>query len=557
MAANSKFVHSNLAIRYLKAYTEDLEYECKNMEFSINDRVEKVVEKLLEEKPDIIGFSCYIWNIEFITKVVHLVKLIDENIEILYGGPEVTYNPEEFLESNIGEYLIEGEGEESYRELIQNKISCLNKEKSTKKIKGVYIKENNKILYGGQRSLMDMNKIIFPYNENDDLNNKIVYYEASRGCPFNCKYCLSSTIHGVRFLNVERVKKELEFFINKNVGLVKFVDRTFNCNKNYANEIWNFLSERNSEVVFHFEISADLLSKESIDILKNVPKDRFQFEIGVQSTNPTVLKNINRTIEFSNIKEKVKELNKLNNIKQHLDLIAGLPGENYESFVKSFNEVYEINPQELQLGFLKLLKGSAMREEKEQWGMVCSPYPPYEILKTKDITYEEILILKKVEHMVDKYLNSGKFNNIIKFFLDGYTFHTPFEFYFNLSKFYDEKGYFDRNISAQTYYEVFLDFNKEVVKKDELALKNILRYDYLCFNNKRGIPSFLKNDMEKNIELNLKIKLKDEGKIENLSDVTIFKFEIDVEKFISKNDIKYYENFIAFSNIYLDSKFYI
>ncbi len=557
VGVNSKFVHSNLAIRYLKAYTEDLNYTCKNMEFSINDRVERVVEELLQEKPNFIGFSCYIWNIDFIIQLANLIKLVNPDIEIAYGGPEVTYNPKEFLSTNVGEYVIEGEGEESYRELIINKLKEINNGEIIESITGIYIKRKNNISYGGKRSLMDMNNIIFPYDEAENLDNKIVYYEGSRGCPFNCKYCLSSTIHGVRFLDINRVRKELKFFIEKGVSLVKFVDRTFNCNKVFANAIWEFLIAEGGETIFHFEISADLLSIESIEILKRAPKDMFQFEIGVQSTNEEVLKSINRTIKFSDISKKVRELNELNNIKQHLDLIAGLPGENYESFKKSFNDVYKIEPEELQLGFLKLLKGSQMRDESDKWGIVYSPYPPYEVLKTKDITYDELIRLKKVEHMVDKYLNSGKFNNIIKFFLCSNVFAEPFDFYYELSRFFEWKGYFARNISSNTYYELFMEFNKEVVKGNELVLRDIIKYDYLCFNNKRGIPEFMKENMDKSMEKNIKSKLQEEKYIDNTSQVAIFKFMIDMQEFINNKNVVNCENFILFDKEHINKKMFL
>ena len=264
---------------------------------------------------------------------------------------------------------------------------------------------------------MNMNNLIFPYKEGDkEIHNKIVYYEASRGCPFKCKYCLSSTADGVRFLDIDRVKKELKFFIDEKVRLVKFVDRTFNCKHDFVKEIWSFLIEQDTETTFHFEISADLLRDDEIDLLNKAPKGRIQLEVGVQTTNNQVLNNINRYVGFETLKDKVVGIAKANNVKQHLDLIAGLPGEDFASFKASFNDVHSIRPDEIQLGFLKLLKGSSMREEAEKWGIVYAPYAPYEILKSKDVSYEELLELKKVEEIVDKYYNSQKFKLIIKYF---------------------------------------------------------------------------------------------------------------------------------------------
>lgn len=559
VAVNSKYIHSNLAVRYLKAYTKDLNYNCETMEFSINDREERVVEEILHEKPSIIGFSCYIWNIEFIKKVATLIRLIDSNIEIVYGGPETSYNPMEFLSENVGEYLIEGEGEGTYRELINLKINNESNGDTTnyENIKGLYYKDDKAIIYGGKRPLMNINNIVFPYEADDDLRNKIVYYEASRGCPFNCKYCLSSTTHGVRFLNLDRVLKELKFFIDKNVKLVKFVDRTFNCNKVFANTIWSYLIDNGKNTCFHFEVSADLFCKESLDILSKASNGMFQFEVGVQTTNNEILRNINRTIKFATIKEKVLELNKLTNIKQHLDLIAGLPGEDFNSFRKSFNEVYEISPEELQLGFLKLLKGSEMREESEKWGMVYSPYPPYEILKTKDISYNELIILKKIEHMVDKYLNSGKFYNILNFFNKSNKFVDIFEFYYELSKFFDSKGYFKRSIASIDYYYLFVEFNDYIKAGDRELLLDIIRYEYFSYNNTKWVPDFLRMEIPKPQERSIKEYIMDKKSIDNINKISVFKFNYDVKDYIENNNINKSLNYIAFINNDLKEKVFI
>ncbi|MDY2631061.1 MAG: B12-binding domain-containing radical SAM protein [Clostridium sp.] len=525
-ALNSKFVHSNLAVRYLKAFTKDMNYQCKIREFSINDREEKILEEIIKERPNVVAFSTYIWNIEMIRRLSNLIKLVDESIEIVYGGPEVSYDSQNILKELNGEYIIEGEGEKTYREFVEYKLG----ERDIKSIRGLYYKENGEVYSNGKRPLMNMNEIVFPYEEDENLDNKIVYYEASRGCPFNCKYCLSSTTHGVRFLDVERVKKELKYFIDKEVRLVKFVDRTFNCNHKFTMAIWEFLINQETKTQFHFEISADILKEAELELLRKAPKDRFQFEVGVQTTNDEVLNKINRFVNFSDIKEKVDELLKIRNIKQHLDLIAGLPGEDYNSFKKSFNDVYSIAPEEIQLGFLKLLRGSSMREEAQEYGMKYSPYPPYEILKTKDISYEELIKLKKVEEMVDKYYNSQKFNNIIKYFVN--KFDTPFDFYYELGDYFDKKGYFNRNIGNSEYYRVFLDFNMEILKEDNFILKEILRYDYLNFNKKRGIPDFLGRGIDKKEEEEIKGKLREEYSFKNCY---LESFNINIKKFIESS----------------------
>ena len=528
-AINSKFIHSNLAVRYLKAFTKDLPYESKIREFSINDREERILKEIIEEKADVVAFSTYIWNVEIVSRVANLIKLVSPQTEILYGGPEVSYDSKDFMEKNIGEYLIEGEGEKTYRDFVKYKLGL----KELSDIKGLYYRKNDDIIFNGPRPLMNMDEIVFPYEEDEDLNNKIVYYEGSRGCPFRCKYCLSSTTHGVRFHSIERTLEELNFFIKKGVRLVKFVDRTFNCNHKYSMAIWDFLIKADTNTKFHFEISADILKEEEIELLRKAPKGRFQFEVGVQTTNDDVLKNINRFVNFSDIKEKVEELLSINNINQHLDLIAGLPGEDYKSFVKSFNDVHSIKPEEIQLGFLKLLKGSDMRRDAYLYNMKYSPYPPYEILSTDKISYDEIQILKRVEAVVDKYYNSQKFNTILEFFYD--KFETPYEFFYELGNYFEQKGYFNKNIGNTEYYKVFLDFNMEILKGKEDYLVDIIRYDYLSFNKKRGIPEFLRSNIDKNIEEDIKNQYREEYSFRKFS---VEHFSIDIDKFINENKIE-------------------
>lgn len=529
-AINSKFVHSNLAVRYLRAFTKDMPYECTIREFSINDREEKILEEIIKEKPDVVAFSTYIWNVEMISRLSELIKRVNPNIEILYGGPEVSYDSMIYLKENVGDYVIEGEGEQTFREFVSYKLG----EVDLKTIRGLVYKENGEVKFNGKRPLMSMDDIVFPYEDDEDLENKIVYYEASRGCPFNCKYCLSSTVHGVRFHSIDRVLEELKYFIDKKVRLVKFVDRTFNCNHKFSMAIWKFLIDSNTDTQFHFEISADILKDEEIELLRNTQEGKFQFEVGVQTTNDEVLRNINRFVNFSDIKEKVCELLSIRNIKQHLDLIAGLPGENYESFKKSFNDVHSIKPEEIQLGFLKLLKGSSMREEGDNYGMKYSPYPPYEILSTDKISYEELIDLKKVEHMVDKYYNSQKFNNILNFFYD--KFETSFDFFHSLSMFFDKKGYFNRSINNNEYYKFFLDFNEEVLNGENDVLREVIRYDYLLHNKRRGIPDYIKGDITKEEERKIKESLRE---MYSFRDYNIEKFNINIIDYIENGLIKY------------------
>ncbi|MDK0625879.1 DUF4080 domain-containing protein [Clostridium perfringens] len=548
-AINSKYIHSNLAVRYLKAFTKDLDFQGDIKEFSINDRVENILEGIIEEKPDVVAFSCYIWNMEFVNRLAELIKLVDPNIEILYGGPEVSYEGKEFLENHPGEYVIVGEGEKTFREFVLYKLG----EGKIEDIKGLNYKRDGKVFENPKRPEMDMNELVFPYTYEEDINNKIVYYEASRGCPFKCKYCLSSVMHGVRFLDVERVKKELKYFMERGLKLVKFVDRTFNCNREYTVELLKYLSEQDTETRFHFEVAADLLTEEQIEILNNAPKGRFQLEVGVQTTNNEVLHNINRYITYENIKEKVLKVASGKNVMQHLDLIAGLPGEDLESFKKSFNDVHAIRPDEIQLGFLKLLKGSSMREEAEKWGIVYSPYAPYEIIRSKDISYEELLLLKKVEAMVDKYYNSCKFNNVIKFFLDIYD--KPFDFYYDLAMFFEEKGNFKRSIGNVEYYKILLDFYLEKIGgEDEGLFKEVLKFDYLCFNKKRWLPDFLVRNITKEDEQNIKDSFDRQMPFKKAH---IEKFEVDIINYIKNGKINFEPKYLIFDEMNFDYDSYV
>ena len=536
-------------MRYLKAFTKDLDFQGDIKEFSINDRVENILEGIIEEKPDVVAFSCYIWNMEFVNRLAELIKLVDPNIEILYGGPEVSYEGKEFLENHPGEYVIVGEGEKTFREFVLYKLG----EGKIEDIKGLNYKRDGKVFENPKRPEMDMNELVFPYTYEEDINNKIVYYEASRGCPFKCKYCLSSVMHGVRFLDVERVKKELKYFMERGLKLVKFVDRTFNCNREYTVELLKYLSEQDTETRFHFEVAADLLTEEQIEILNNAPKGRFQLEVGVQTTNNEILHNINRYITYENIKEKVLKVASGKNVMQHLDLIAGLPGEDLESFKKSFNDVHAIRPDEIQLGFLKLLKGSSMREEAEKWGIVYSPYAPYEIIRSKDISYEELLLLKKVEAMVDKYYNSCKFNNVIKFFLNIY--EKPFDFYYDLAMFFEEKGNFKRSIGNVEYYKILLDFYLEKIGgEDEGLFKEVLKFDYLCFNKKRWLPDFLVRTITKEDEQNIKDSFDRQMPFKKAH---IEKFEIDIINYIKNGEINFEPKYLIFDEMNFDYNSYV
>lgn len=541
-AVNAKFIHSNLAVRYLKACTADMDYDCSIMEFSINDRREKVLEAIAMEKPDAVAFSCYIWNIDYVRYLSRHLRLIRPECAIIYGGPEVSYDPELFLSESEGEFVIAGEGEETYRELIGGMLchsagrELMAESIGALGIRGLFTRTAAGISCGGAREPMEMDRVPFPYDDFSSLENKIVYYEASRGCPFTCKYCLSSTTHGVRFRSIERVKSELAYLSSRGVSLVKFVDRTFNCSRDFALGVWEFLMELGGTTRYHFEISADLLGARELELLKRAPAGLFQFEVGVQTTNARVLSNINRFVNFEDIREKVCELEKLRNIKQHLDLIAGLPGEDLASFRKSFDDVFSIRPEEIQLGFLKLLKGSKMREEAAGWGMVHSPEPPYEILSTRDISYEELVLLKRVEEVVDKYYNSGKFGSTIDFFLR--RFDSPFGFFEALAGFFHRRGMLSRNVSSTDYYKVFLEFFEESFGGDSLPLREVIKFDYLRFNRKRWLPDFLLRETDREIERRIR---ESRGK-----GVHVEKFFIDILGYLENGEVKRGDHYLTY-----------
>lgn len=545
VALNSQYVHLNLAVRYLSHYTKDLAYNCTIREFTINNRIEQILQGIMEEKPNVVCFSTYIWNISMVKDLGELIKKIDKSIGILYGGPEVSFDTEDFISNSSADYVIVGEGEETYRDFILYKLGY----KDIKDIKGLCYKKSNKLYLNEKRENMNMDNIIFPYEKDEDLENKIIYYESSRGCPFRCKYCLSSTDRNLRFLSLHRVKNELKYFIDKKVKLVKFVDRTFNAKREFAMEIWEYLIKNDNGITcFHFEISSDILSNKEFELLKHGRKGLFQFEIGVQSTNSDTLRDINRMVTFTDIREKVLKLKKLNNIKQHLDLIAGLPNEDYTSFMNSFNDVYELKPDEIQLGFLKVLKGTQMKDESDRWGLVYSHIPPYEILKTKFISYEEIIKLKKVEEVVDKYYNSGKFTNIIKYFEKYYD--NSFIFYETLSKFADLKGYFSRSITCADYYKLFLEFNSDVLNannEENLLLKNIIKFDFLLNNKKSWIPDFLNINTPK-VEINhIKEKFLNLYPIHSKSKIYVVKFDYDIDNYINNNIVIKVDKYIVYA----------
>lgn len=485
---NTKFVHTNIALKYLYETVHEKDVVLK--EFTINEPLGKVLREIISEKADVIAFSVYLWNVEQILKLSENIKKINPNVKIILGGPEVTYQSENILIENLSvDYVICGEGEETFPALISFLENPNSEEKEFQK--NVSYRIEDEIHVGEIGIVCDTNKIPRIANKiAEDYDGRIVYIETVRGCPYNCSYCLSSTIKGIRPFNIDRVKEELLVLINAKVRLVKFVDRTFNYDKKRALEIWRFLLENNISTEFHFEISAHLIDDEILEFLDTVPENTFRLEIGVQSTNSETIKAINRNTNFEVITKVTKRIMQKAAITTHLDLIAGLPFEGYERFKESFNDVYRLKPTELQLGFLKLLSGCQITKEKELYDYKYTSYPPYEILENKFISFEEITKLKNVEEMVDVFYNSARYKNSLHFAEE--KFETPFEFYFELSVYAEKNGYMDRKISAEEWFDVFARFYSENKFDDyEKFLENLKKDHFNNFGNKRRRGLFM------------------------------------------------------------------
>ncbi len=463
VAINAKYIHSNLGIYSIYAYCKDkgiTEEELRIREYTINQNMEDIIGNIYEEKPDLLGFSCYIWNIGLIKKIARELRKILPKCMIWYGGPEVSYDGEEVLRENRwADGVMEGEGEESFYEIV----SCFQKEGRAggyEKVKGLVLRKEEQIIKTGLRGRGTMDDVIFPYQDMKDLENRIIYYETSRGCPYGCSYCLSSVEKQVRFRSIELVKKELQFFLDNKVPQVKFVDRTFNCNTVHTMEIWKYIKEHDNQVTnFHFELSADILTEEEVSFAGQFRPGLAQFEIGVQTTNPYTLKAINRRTDLGKLKKNVAKIREGRNIHQHLDLIAGLPYEDMESFHKSFNDVYAMKPDQLQVGFLKVLKGSPLYRRAEEFGIVYQSETPYEVLYNHWISYEDLRELKLVEEMVERYYNSMQFQAVISYLVN--LVGDAFVFYDMLGKYFKRKGYIGLQQSRMQNYEILYEFIEE------------------------------------------------------------------------------------------------
>lgn len=490
-ACNAKYIHSNLAVYNLKSCSGEYSSSVVVKEYTINQIRDDILKDIYLEQPDVVCFSCYIWNISFVRELVPDLKKILPQVEFWAGGPEVSYDAVEFLKKNPVFFgVMVGEGEETFHELAGYYIE--RKPETLSGIRGVAFRDENKgrdIVHTGWRELMDLSKVPFAYSNLTEFKNRIIYYESSRGCPFSCSYCLSSIDKKLRFRDIGLVKKELQFFIDNKVPQVKFVDRTFNCKHDHAMEIWRYITENDNGITnFHFEISADLLRAEELALMKTMRPGLIQLEIGVQSTNPQTIKAIRRTMDFEKLKGIVEQIHSFGNIHQHLDLIAGLPYEGYDSFHKSFCDVYALRPEQFQLGFLKVLKGSHMMEMTGEYQILYKDREPYEVLSTAWMTYGEILRLKMVESMVEVYYNSGQFKNTLVF-LEKY-FDDPFRMYEALGRFYEKKGYSEISHSRMRRYEILMEFAGEQKEIPSEALSDVMLLDLYLRENLKSRPSF-------------------------------------------------------------------
>lgn len=490
-ACNAKYIHSNLAVYNLKSCSGEYSPNVVIKEYTINQIQDDILKDIYLEQPDVICFSCYIWNISFVKELVPDLKKILPHVDFWAGGPEVSYDAVEFLKKNPAFFgVMVGEGEETFHELAGYYIE--RKPETLKEIRGVAFHDETKvpdIVHTGWRELMDLSKVPFAYSNLTEFKNRIIYYESSRGCPFSCSYCLSSIDKKLRFRDIELVKKELQFFIDNKVPQVKFVDRTFNCKHDHAMAIWRYITEHDNGITnFHFEISADLLREEELALMKTMRPGLIQLEIGVQSTNPQTIKAIRRTMDFEKLKGIVEQIHSFGNIHQHLDLIAGLPYEGYESFHKSFCDVYALRPEQFQLGFLKVLKGSHMMEMTGEYQILYKDREPYEVLSTAWLTYGEILGLKMVESMVEVYYNSGQFKHTLVF-LEQY-FEDPFRMYEALGRFYEKKGYSEISHSRMRRYEILMEFAGEQKEIPLEVLSDVMLLDLYLRENLKSRPSF-------------------------------------------------------------------
>jgi len=478
---NAKYVHTNLAIRNIAAYLKDEDISI--YEATINDHVDGTLEYIVSFNADVIGFSCYLWNIEEVLYLAENIKKIRPETVIVLGGPEVSYDAEDLLKAHPQiDYVILGEGEERFGKLLK----ALGGKLLLASIDGIAYRNGSSIVVNPPKGYVDLNSISFSYAD-ENLENKLVYYETSRGCYFRCAFCLSSLESHVRFVDLEKVRQDFLRFAQMGVKVVKLVDRSFNCNLKRALELLEVIRELPGSTVFHCEVNPELVNEEFVNGLKGL-EDRLQFEVGIQSTNIETLKEISRTPDVKRALEGIRQL-KTTGIKLHVDLIAGLPYEGFESFKCSFDDVYNLYPQEIQLGFLKLLKGTRLRRDAHKYGIVYRSKPPYEILYSKDISYQELCVLSGIAWLLDKYYNTGRFQHSLRYLCD--KFQRPFDLYMAFYDFWKEHKLFQALHSLKAQYEILYAFAQSLGAYMDL-FSDILKFDFMLTSSKAAVPDCIK-----------------------------------------------------------------
>ena len=486
-AINAKYIHSNLAVYNLRAYAGKYAQQTEIAEYTINQPMDDILSDIYKKRPDVLCLSCYLWNILYVEQLITEISKVLPGTQIWLGGPEVSYNAVSVMQQypQVTGVMC-GEGEETFLELMEH---WMGEGKDLSMIRGIVYRKEENCIQNEVRPVMDLSKVPFVYDHIEDFQNKIIYYESSRGCPFSCSYCLSSIDKCLRFRNLELVKKELQFFIDHEVPQVKFVDRTFNCKHSHSMAIWTYLKEHDrGKTNFHFEVAADLLNEEEMELIASMRPGLIQLEIGIQSTNPETITEIRRKMNFEEVKRIVKRVQEKGNVHQHLDLIAGLPYEDYERFAQSFRDVYALHPEQLQLGFLKVLKGSYMHEKTEDYQLLYQDRPPFEVLSTKWLSYDDVIRLKGVEEMVEVYYNSGQFVNTLRLLEEEFT--DTFALYESLSRYYEENGLHMINHSRITRYEVLFAFIKACVEKNVENYRQMLILDLYLRENVKKRPEF-------------------------------------------------------------------
>lgn len=494
---NAKYIHTNLAIRYLKAYAAP-EFNIKIAEYTIKDPIMNIVSDLFSKQPEVLGFSCYIWNIEETIKVIQVIKKIMPNLKIVLGGPEVTYDFTYWLKRLPEvDYIVVGEGEETFKQLLLQ----LNGPMDIENVQGISYMKEGKVVINPPRAKIDLKQLPSPFRFEEDLphlSKRVVYVETSRGCPFNCQFCLSSIELGVRYFNREKIKEDIRFLMDHGAKTIKFVDRTFNISRSYAMEMFQFLiDEHKPGTVFQFEITGDIMRPEVINFLnENAPKGLFRFEIGVQSTNDLTNELVKRRQNFEKLTRTVTMVKNGGKIDQHLDLIAGLPEEDYQSFRKTFNDVFALRPEELQLGFLKMLRGTGVRIRAKEHEYVYMDHAPYEILQNNVLSFEDVVKIKQVEDVLEKYWNDHRMDETIEYLVTQ-LFTTPFDFFQEFGTYWEQQGWSRIGHQLEDLFKRLSQFLSSIHSSHLEIVEGLMKYDYLKHHRYKPRKPWWKQNIEK------------------------------------------------------------